>query len=382
VRSGLAVLALVIVGAVASARLADVPLDDPVWWLTNEAPPRIRIEGPGDPLRGTVEARIVTEPASRTRILGVRLDDQVRTPAEDRIVIDTATLTDGQHRLEVVAHDTSRRQNLANTVWSFVADNTPPRLDLAVDPLEGPLEGGTMIVRIQPGEPVRDVRASVNGQVIVVQTDASGGLWWLHGISPDPPEEGVTVHLAASDAVGNVAQVERTWPVRRTTFPEDDLNFEPTPDELRAHADEDRRLGEIYRDAGGPKRWDGPFRVPVQGEVTTAFGTHRSYEYHPGMDFAAPLGAPVAAPANGVVVFVGSVPARGNIVILDHGAGVFSTYAHLQRQDVELGAMVKPGQTIGRVGSTGFSTGPHLHWEMWVDGANVDPREWTRRTFP
>src|SRR6185436_14531542 len=112
----------------------------------------------------------------------------------------------------------------------------------------------------------------------------------------------------------------------------------------------------------GPRLWDGAFRMPVTGEVSTAFGTHRSYEYHPGMDFAAPQGAPVAAPAAGIVAYVGNVPARGNVVILDHGAGVYSTYAHLSKAEVEAGAQVKPGQVIARVGTTGFSTGPHLHW--------------------
>jgi murein DD-endopeptidase MepM/ murein hydrolase activator NlpD len=116
--------------------------------------------------------------------------------------------------------------------------------------------------------------------------------------------------------------------------------------------------------------------------VTTAFGTRRSYEHHPGTDLAAPLGSPVVAPAAGAVVFVGSLPARGNAVVLDHGAGVFTTYAHLQRAEVLVGDEVRGGEVIGRVGSTGFSTGPHLHWELWVDGANVDPLEWTRRTFP
>jgi murein DD-endopeptidase MepM/ murein hydrolase activator NlpD len=90
----------------------------------------------------------------------------------------------------------------------------------------------------------------------------------------------------------------------------------------------------------------------------------------------------VRAPANGVVVFADIVPARGNALVLDHGAGVYSTYGHLDGFDVEEGAEVRAGQIIGRVGTTGFSTGPHLHWEVWVNGANVDPLEWTRRTFP
>ena len=82
------------------------------------------------------------------------------------------------------------------------------------------------------------------------------------------------------------------------------------------------------------------------------------------------------------MAFVGTVPARGNVLVLDHGAGVYTTYGHLDTQEVAEGAQVRAGQVVARVGTTGFSTGPHLHWEMWVNGANVDPMEWTRRAFP
>jgi murein DD-endopeptidase MepM/ murein hydrolase activator NlpD len=116
--------------------------------------------------------------------------------------------------------------------------------------------------------------------------------------------------------------------------------------------------------------------------MTTAFGTHRPYEFHPGMDIGVPMGTAVRAPATARVAFVGTVPARGNIVILDHGAGVYSTYAHLQQATVAVGDDVKAGQVIARVGTTGFSTGPHLHWEVWVNGANVDPLDWTHHSYP
>jgi murein DD-endopeptidase MepM/ murein hydrolase activator NlpD len=237
-------------------------------------------------------------------------------------------------------------------------------------------------LRVRGDEALQDVRGTLNGRALRLQPDASGGFWSVQGIPPDPPESTFDIRLAASDLVGNPVELQRAWPVRRTTFPEDDLELEPSQTDLEAHAAEDRQLAEVYRRPSGPRQWDGAFRTPVAGPVSTAFGTHRSYEYHPGMDFAAPQGAPVAAPAAGVVVFVGSVPARGNVVILDHGAGVYSTYAHLLKAEVEPGAQVKPGQVIARVGTTGFSTGPHLHWEIWVDGANVDPLEWTRRAFP
>jgi murein DD-endopeptidase MepM/ murein hydrolase activator NlpD len=151
---------------------------------------------------------------------------------------------------------------------------------------------------------------------------------------------------------------------------------------MEARAAEDRKLGAIYNSNSGPRRWDGVFRVPLPGEITTQFGTHRPYEYHPGADIAAPMGAILTAPANGVAVFEGDTVARGKVLILDHGAGVYTTYAHLQRVDVDPGQEVSAGQPIAHVGTSGFSTGPHLHWELWVNGADVDPLEWTKRAFP
>jgi len=382
VRSGLISLAVIVLAVVGLVMVYDVPLSDPVWWLSNETPPRVTVDAPGGLQRGPVEARIGLEPAGRARIVSVRLDDQPQNQQRaGSLKVETAALTDGPHRLDVVAHDMSRRQNLATATWAFVSDNTPPKLDVSLDPSEGPQEGHTFVLRIHGDEPLSDVRGTVDGRPLRLQSDA-GGFWTLQGISPDPPKSTFSLTLAASDAVGNPAELQQEWPIRRTTFPEDDLDMEPTLVERDAHAAEDRQLEQIYRRPNGSKLWDGPFRAPVSGAVTTAFGTHRSYEFHPGMDFGAAMGAPVVAPASGTVVYVGSMPARGNVVILDHGAGVYSTYAHLQSAQVEPGDSVKPGQTIARVGTTGFSTGPHLHWEVWVDGANVDPQEWTRRAFP
>ena len=79
---------------------------------------------------------------------------------------------------------------------------------------------------------------------------------------------------------------------------------------------------------------------------------------------------------------VDDVRLRGKIVILDHGLGVFTTYAHLAQVDVQVGQTVERGQAFAKVGSTGLSTGPHLHWELWVGGANVNPIEWTERDMP
>ena len=82
------------------------------------------------------------------------------------------------------------------------------------------------------------------------------------------------------------------------------------------------------------------------------------------------------------MALIDQVPLRGNIVVLDHGLGVFTTYGHLSSVDVEVGQEIQTGQPFAKVGSTGLSEGPHLHWELWVHGVNVDPLEWTDRSIP
>jgi murein DD-endopeptidase MepM/ murein hydrolase activator NlpD len=129
------------------------------------------------------------------------------------------------------------------------------------------------------------------------------------------------------------------------------------------------------------KYWSLPFGMPLPGNVTSYYGSRRSYGYgftsfHAGTDFRAEVGVPVIAPVAGIVALAEPLVVRGNAVILDHGWGVMSGYWHLSRIDVEVGQQVGPGDIIGAVGNTGLSTGPHLHWELWVNGVPVSPLAW------
>lgn len=135
------------------------------------------------------------------------------------------------------------------------------------------------------------------------------------------------------------------------------------------------------------KHWQGAFLAPSQGRVSTIFGVRRYYNgdfaenyYHRGVDYAAGTGAPVVAPAAGRVALVGleseGFHVHGNTVGIDHGRGVVSIFLHLNAIDVRPGTMVSAGQRIGTIGSTGASTGPHLHWGLYVNGQSVDPVPW------
>jgi murein DD-endopeptidase MepM/ murein hydrolase activator NlpD len=128
------------------------------------------------------------------------------------------------------------------------------------------------------------------------------------------------------------------------------------------------------------RHWHGVFAVPADGRVSTEFGTIRytNGDYsrprrHNGMDIAAPEGTPVFAPNAGRVVMAERLLNTGNTVVIEHGGGLKSYFFHLSRIDAAPGGMVEKGAQIGAVGSTGYSTGPHLHYEVRIGNRPINP---------
>jgi murein DD-endopeptidase MepM/ murein hydrolase activator NlpD len=126
---------------------------------------------------------------------------------------------------------------------------------------------------------------------------------------------------------------------------------------------------------GVPTLW------PVRGLVTSPFGARMSpygegLEMHPGIDISAHYGLPVTAAGSGEVIFAGRDPGYGSLVIVDHGGQLDTLYGHLSALYVREGQSVRRGQAIGAVGATGRATGAHLHYEVRVNGAPVDPRRY------
>ena len=124
-----------------------------------------------------------------------------------------------------------------------------------------------------------------------------------------------------------------------------------------------------------------PTLWPVRGLVTSPFGTRMSpygdgHEMHPGIDISARYGLPVAAAGSGKVIFAGRDPGYGDLIIVDHGGQLDTLYGHLSALYVRQGQRVGRGQAIGAVGATGRATGAHLHYEVRVNGAPVDPRRY------
>ena len=121
-----------------------------------------------------------------------------------------------------------------------------------------------------------------------------------------------------------------------------------------------------------------PDFTPVQGRITDRFGERidpftRKQQQHKGLDIAAPYGSDIMAAGKGKVVFAGRKGAYGNLIIIEHGYGIITYYAHASKLLVEAGQEVNKGEVIARIGSTGRSTAPHLHFEVRINNEPVDP---------
>jgi murein DD-endopeptidase MepM/ murein hydrolase activator NlpD len=187
-----------------------------------------------------------------------------------------------------------------------------------------------------------------------------------------------------SEATTEIRVVASRNPVEELNVPATTLSvITPAGRELERAAFE-RAFAESLAE---PQWWE-PFLLPIQGRSTSGFGYPRRYapggpvSYHEGSDIGAPSGTPILATNAGLVRVAEFFPIKGGLTIIDHGAGVTSLYFHQSRILVAAGQEVEAGQVIGEVGSTGLSTGPHLHWEMRVSGVPSNPLAWVGRVWP
>ena len=168
----------------------------------------------------------------------------------------------------------------------------------------------------------------------------------------------------------------KAFPTRRLTL--DDAFVNPPASVDARIAAEAKELATLWTGSEPERLWTGAFAPPVPEPANSAFGSRSILNGSPrsphgGADFAAPSGIPVAAPNAGRVVLAKELYYTGNTVVIDHGLGLFSLFAHLTVVDVRASQAIKAGDVIGAVGATGRVTGPHLHWAVRANGARVDP---------
>ena len=270
------------------------------------------------------------------------------------------------------------------------SDTSVVKPGLMIDPPTA-RQGNTVSIQVARAD-LRSVAGKLGGTSI--QFTPAGGYWYaLVGVSRCAKLGSAPLTLTETDAAGQPITETATITVAATAFPLDAITLPPAKASILNDSAlinrESQQLSVIVNQYTPTRLWSGVFRQPVYATISEYFGTRRSYNGgpvgvcgHEGMDFSMPEGSPIYAPARGRVVFTGLTQVRGNLTVIDHGVGVFSAYFHQIEILAKVGQMVEPGMLIGKVGTTGLSTGPHLHWSMWADGEYVDPLEWTRRVFP
>lgn len=169
------------------------------------------------------------------------------------------------------------------------------------------------------------------------------------------------------------------------------ITLDPSKQGLRATETEKMRVKAALLTESPEKLYDGTFLRPAPGRTSSLFGLKRSYDggpvesYHKGIDISAPQGTPVKSTAGGKVVLCGTVRegflVHGNTVIIDHGQGLTSIYMHLDSITAKQGTTVRKGEVIGKVGHTGISTAPHLHWGTYLYGISVDPQLFEGKSY-
>jgi len=238
--------------------------------------------------------------------------------------------------------------------------------------LRGPLVQGALVI----GETVPSARVTLDGRALMVSSQGvfafgfgrdHGPIAKLEVQFPDGRRETRTLSVAPRNY--NIQRIDGIAP-KFVSPPADALA------RIARESQQKKAARSVMRDA----TWfEQTFIWPAKGRISGVFGSQRFYNGEPrrphyGVDIAADTGAPIVAPADGVVTLAESdMYFEGGLIFLDHGQGVTSYYMHLSRIDVRPGETVRQGQSLGAVGSTGRSTGPHLHWAMFWHEAHLDP---------
>lgn len=226
--------------------------------------------------------------------------------------------------------------------------------------------------------------ATWRGAPLTFFPGVSSGTWLAFiGLDLEAPVGPAALHATLRAPGGKPFRRTDTFEILPSSFPVVDLKVEQkfvTPeknDAERAEA-ESQKLHKLFSKTEEKRLFEGRFDSPIPGASTARFGERRVFNGQPraphsGMDLKAGLGRPVRAPAAGKVLLADPLFFAGKTVILDHGLGLTTQYAHLSKFLVKAGDVVKKGQLIGKVGATGRVTGPHLHWALKYKTSRIDP---------
>ncbi len=243
--------------------------------------------------------------------------------------------------------------------------------------------GEVVILEVRSARPLVTVRATVFGSSVPFFPDPEGVWRGLVGIDLETRPDEYAVAIRATDSDDTTARATYALSVESKDFPTRRLTVapsfvDPPPYVLDRIQREAALQDKLFKASTGARQWRGGFLRPVPGDASSSFGRRSVFNGQPrrphsGTDFKAATGTAIKAPNVGTVVLAEELYFSGNVVIIDHGWGLYSYFAHLSAIDVTQGDVVTRGQVVGKVGATGRVTGPHLHWTVRLNNARVDP---------
>ena len=256
---------------------------------------------------------------------------------------------------------------------------------LRIESLPGVLrQGEVCLIKASGPDSLKSIYGEFRGERFPIALGEQNGIYeGLIGIDMSTPPATYEVKVVARDGDGQVYSGRLSLKVEKVVFGTQELSLPSRLVDLNAKdlervKKEAKQLQALFQSFREERLWRGAFIRPVEGELSGTFGLNRiingkQRSPHTGVDLKAEEGTPVLASNSGMVVLVDELFFAGKSVILDHGWGLYSMYFHLSEVRVKKGDRVDTGAMLGRVGSTGRSTGPHLHWGIKVNGARVDP---------
>ncbi|MEN5198313.1 peptidoglycan DD-metalloendopeptidase family protein [Pseudomonas wadenswilerensis] len=238
--------------------------------------------------------------------------------------------------------------------------------------LNKPVPGGVAVIDLGPAAAAPIARFDGKPVLVVKEQDR-----WLAIVGLPLTQKPGTAQLTEGTRTLNFTVGSKKYPEQRITL-KNKRQVNPDPADLKRIDAELAEQIKAYRSFSPNLPSNLILDKPVSGPLSSKFGVRRFFNGeernpHAGLDFAVPAGTPIKTPANGKVILVGNYFFNGNTVFVDHGQGFISMFCHMSKIDVKPGQQLSRGAVVGRVGSTGRATGPHMHWNVSLNDARVDP---------
>ena len=239
--------------------------------------------------------------------------------------------------------------------------------------LNKPVPGGVAVVDL--GTAAQAPTATYQGKPVLVVKEQ--GTRWLAIVGIPLTVKPGTQQVTSGGRTLNFTVGSKKYPEQHITL-KNKRQVNPNPEDNKRIEGELAEQLRAYRSFSPGTPSNLILDKPVNGPLSSKFGVRRFFNGeernpHSGLDFAVPAGTPIKSPAAGKVILTGNYFFNGNTVFVDHGQGFISMFCHMSKIDVKVGDLVPRGGVVGKVGATGRATGPHMHWNVSLNDARVDP---------